>query len=184
MGRGGDRARFDVHPVVFWTSAGIIVAILVLSVLATDQVGSFFRWVQGGIVERFGWFYILSMTGFLGFTLWLMLSRFGHIKLGADDSEPEFSRPTWFAMLFSAGMGIGLLFFSVAEPIMHYANPPSGEGNNLAAAREAMGLTFLIRQYHETLIVGAIEPAMPDEVENMPRTATHRALQVSPSLAL
>lgn len=141
MGSKG-KARFDVHPVVFWTSAAIILAILVLSVLATDAVGDFFQWLQGGIVYRFGWFYILSMTGFLGFAFWLMFSRFGNIKLGPDDSEPDFSMLSWFAMLFSAGMGIGLLFFSVAEPIMHYTDPPSGPGNDLQAAGQAMGLTF------------------------------------------
>ncbi len=134
--------RFDVHPVVFWSSTVIILTIVVVSMLATREVGSFFQWVQQGIVQRFGWFYILSMTGFLGFALWLMASRFGSIKLGPDDSEPEFGRPTWFAMLFSAGMGIGLLFFSVAEPIMHYTDPPSGGGGDLESARAAMGLTF------------------------------------------
>lgn len=136
------RARFDVHPVVFWTSAGIIFALLAFSVLATDAVGSFFEAVQEGIVERFGWLYVLSMTGFLVFAIWLMFSRFGALRLGPDDSKPEFSRPTWFAMLFSAGMGIGLLFFSVAEPIMHFGAPPTGEPRSLEAARGAMGLTF------------------------------------------
>lgn len=136
------RPRLDVHPVVFWGSTAIIVLILVLSIVATDSVGSFFGAVQRGIVEKLGWLYVLSMTGFLVFAVWLMCSRFGAIRLGPDDSRPEFSTPTWFAMLFSAGMGIGLLFFSVAEPIMHYGAPPTGEGHSLAAARNAMGLTF------------------------------------------
>lgn len=132
----------DVHPVVFWTSASLIFAILFLSVIATRLVGSFFSHLQEMIVAEFGWLYVLSMTGFLVFAIWLMQSRFGAIRLGPDDSRPEFSRPTWFAMLFSAGMGIGLLFFSVAEPIMHYGSPPVGEAESLAAARNAMGLTF------------------------------------------
>ena len=136
------KPRFDVHPVVFWTSAVLIFAVLILALVATKSVDSFFGRVQGAIVARLGWLYVLSMTGFLVFVVWLMTSRFGAIRLGHDDERPEFSRATWFAMLFSAGMGIGLLFFSVAEPILHYGSPPTGQGHNLAAAREAMGLTL------------------------------------------
>jgi choline/glycine/proline betaine transport protein len=135
-------SRFDVHPIVFWVSASLVFALLVLAVVATDAVGEFFGAVQGAIVDRFGWFYILSMTGFLVFAVWLMLSRFGKIRLGPDDAKPDFSLPTWFAMLFSAGMGIGLLFFSVAEPIMHFSSPPVGRAGSSDAARNAMGLTF------------------------------------------
>src|SRR3546814_16419523 len=71
-----------------------------------------------------------------------MLSRYGDVKLGPDDSEPDYSYLSWFAMLFSAGMGIGLLFFGVAEPIQHYALPPVGEGRTIESARQAMVLTF------------------------------------------
>ena len=139
---GRDRPKFDVHPVVFWTSAATILLILVLAAIDTEAVGSFFEAVQQTIVDKLGWLYSLSTTGFLVFVIWLMLSRYGTIRLGPDDSEPEFSRPTWFAMLFSAGMGIGLVFFSVAEPITHWSSPPIGQGGDLAAARTAMGLTF------------------------------------------
>ena len=88
------------------------------------------------------WFYIASVAGFLVFALFLMLSRYGDVKLGPDDSEPDYSYLSWFAMLFSAGMGIGLMFFGVAEPIYHYTAPPVGEGNTVAAARQAMIITF------------------------------------------
>lgn len=143
LGHGRDSGRrLAVQPVVFWTSSLLIFAILAVSVVATDQVAGFFGAVQATIVKKLGWFYVLSMTGFLVFVLWLLQSRFGDIRLGADDEQPEFSRPTWFAMLFSAGMGIGLLFFSVAEPIMHYGSPPRGDGHSLEAARNAMGLTL------------------------------------------
>jgi choline/glycine/proline betaine transport protein len=136
------KPRFQSQPFVFWTSAGIILASLVISVIATESVGGFFESLQRSIVDTFGWFYVVSMTGFLIFVIYLMQSRFSNIRLGPDDSKPEFSTPTWFAMLFSAGMGIGLLFFSVAEPIMHYGAPPNGKGQTLEAARQAMGLTF------------------------------------------
>jgi len=132
----------DVNPVVFWTSAGLILAVVALTVVATEAMGTFFGAVQREIVDKLGWFYVLTMTGFVVFAVWLMLSRYGSIRLGPDDSKPDFGRPTWFAMLFSAGMGIGLLFYSVAEPIMHFGAPPSGPANTPEAARAAMGLTF------------------------------------------
>ncbi len=136
------RPKFDVHPVVFGASTAIIVALLVGAVAASEALEGFFTKLQGNIVEHFGWLYVLSMTGFLIFAVWLLMSRFGSIRLGPDDSRPEFNRATWFAMLFSAGMGIGLLFFSVAEPVMHFDSPPTGEAGSLEAARHAMGLTF------------------------------------------
>jgi len=120
----------------------LILGILGVSVVATDTVGGFFAHVQKAIVTHMGWFYVISMTGFLVFAVWLLFSRFGKIRLGPDDSRPDFSTPTWFAMLFSAGMGIGLIFFSVAEPILHYGSPPTGPGETLVAARNSMGLTF------------------------------------------
>jgi choline/glycine/proline betaine transport protein len=101
-----------------------------------------FSQIQAYIVHSFGWFYLLAVAAFLLFCVGIALSSYGHIKLGPDHSEPEFSYLSWFAMLFSAGMGIGLLFFGVAEPVMHFSNPPVGEGNTVAAAREAMSITF------------------------------------------
>ena len=134
--------KFDMHPVVFWTSLVIIATVLAFSLIATESAEHFFSALQGHIARTFGGFYLLSMSAFLLFALFLLCSRFGTIRLGADDAQPEFALPTWFAMLFSAGMGIGLLFYSVAEPIMHFSSPPSGEGGSAEAARYAMGLTF------------------------------------------
>ncbi len=132
----------DVNPYVFWGANIIIFSMVAAATLATKDVGAIFESIQGGVVDRFGWFYILAMTGFLGFAIWLIFSPHGDLRLGDDDSRPEFSTPSWFAMLFSAGMGIGLLFFGVAEPIEHYLNPPAGRPASLGSAREAMGLTF------------------------------------------
>jgi glycine betaine transporter len=86
------------------------------------------------------WFYMASVTAFLLLALWLAFSKYGKRKLGADDEEPEFSTISWLAMLFSAGMGAGLLFWAVAEPMSHFANPPLGEANTPQAARQAMVL--------------------------------------------
>ena len=88
------------------------------------------------------WMYVLAVGTFLFFAVWLIVSRKGDIRLGPDHSSPEFSNLSWFAMLFSAGMGIGLLFFGVAEPIMHFSSPPIGEAMTVESAREAMKITF------------------------------------------
>lgn len=136
------RPRMQVNPPVFYISAGLILVFALFSGLFPSRAGSVFDALQAGIVRDFGWFYILAVAIFLIFVLFLMMSRYGDVKLGPDDSEPEYSYLSWFAMLFSAGMGIGLLFFGVAEPIQHYALPPTGEGRTIESAREAMVLTF------------------------------------------
>ncbi|AAQ61962.1 glycine betaine uptake BCCT transporter [Chromobacterium violaceum] len=95
-------------------------------------------------ISRFGWFYLLSVFGFLLFALYLAFGRFGHIRLGKEDEEPEFSRLSWFSMLFSAGMGIGLVFWGVAEPLSHFATPASAATapESAEAARLAMRHAF------------------------------------------
>ncbi|MEN3030736.1 glycine betaine uptake BCCT transporter [Chromobacterium amazonense] len=95
-------------------------------------------------ISRFGWFYLMSVFGFLVFALYLAFGRFGHIRLGKEDDEPEFSRMSWFSMLFSAGMGIGLVFWGVAEPLSHFATPASASTapESAEAARLAMRHVF------------------------------------------
>ncbi len=134
--------RIVVNPPVFFTSAILILLFALFAAVYSEQAGAIFGSVQAWVVDTFGWFYIAAVAGFLIFVLFLMISRFGDIKLGPDESEPDYSYISWFAMLFSAGMGIGLVFFGVAEPIQHYSNPPVTEGGTLDAAREAMVLTF------------------------------------------
>jgi choline/glycine/proline betaine transport protein len=134
--------KAEINPPVFFVSAGLILAFALFGALAPETANRVFTTVQALIVADFGWFYIAAVAGFLIFAIVLMFSRYGDVKLGPDDSEPDYSYLSWFAMLFSAGMGIGLIFFGVAEPIQHYASPPVGEGKTIAAAREAMVLTF------------------------------------------
>ena len=131
-----------VNPYVFWPAAALIFLFVLAGALFSGPMGTAFGHVQGFIVEGFGWFYILAVAFFLLFVLWLPFSRFAHVRLGKDDDRPEFSYFTWFAMLFSAGMGIGLVFYGVAEPIMHFGNPPRGTARGVDAAREAMNITF------------------------------------------
>ncbi|MBB5710018.1 BCCT family transporter [Sphingomonas xinjiangensis] len=132
----------EINPPVFFISAGLILAFALFGALAPNLASRVFAAVQALIVADFGWFYIAAVAGFLVFVLFLMFSRYGDVKLGPDDSEPDYSYLSWFAMLFSAGMGIGLIFFGVAEPIQHYALPPVGEGRTIESARQAMVLTF------------------------------------------
>lgn len=138
----GAHKRMQVNPPVFFVSAALILAFALFGALFPRRAGQLFDTLQAGIVRDFGWFFIAVVAAFLIFVIFLMLSRYGDVKLGPDDSEPEYSYLSWFAMLFSAGMGIGLLFFGVAEPIQHYALPPVGEGRTIDSARQAMVLTF------------------------------------------
>src|SRR5690606_4747694 len=90
----------------------------------------------------FGWFYVLAVVSFLVFVLWLMFSAHGAVRLGKNDDRPDYGFTTWFAMLFSAGMGIGLIFYSVAEPMSHFADPPRALPESADAASDAMVITF------------------------------------------
>lgn len=138
-----DSARIQVNPPVFYTSAGLILAFAAFGALFAEPAAAVFARVQAYIIADFGWFYVATVAGFLLFVIYLMISRHGDVKLGPDESEPDYSYLSWFAMLFSAGMGIGLVFFGVAEPIQHYAAPPVGEARTVESARQAMVLTFL-----------------------------------------
>jgi len=138
----GKKSWIQYNPPVFIFSAALTVVFLLLAVVAPEQTESLFASVQGWIIETAGWFYILMVACFLIFVIYLAASQAGQIKLGPDHSEPDYSYLSWFAMLFSAGMGIGLMFFGVAEPVMHYVSPPTGEGETVQAARDAMRITF------------------------------------------
>ncbi len=127
---------------VFFTSAGLISAVCLFGAVFTEETNTVFNAVQSWLITNVGWFYMGAVATFFIFVLYLAFSRFANIKLGPDDSEPDYTYLSWFAMLFSAGMGIGLLFFGVAEPITHFMTPPLGEGGDVEAARNAMQITF------------------------------------------
>ncbi len=110
--------------------------------MAPESAGGFFQTIQNTIITYASWYYVLVVAVILVTVTAVTFSRFGDIKLGPDHSEPDYSFLSWFAMLFSAGMGIGLMFFGVAEPVMHFLNPPLGDGGTPAAAAQAMELTF------------------------------------------
>ena len=137
-----DTSRFEVNGPVFYTSAVLILAVVAFGAVFTPTAESIFSSVQSAITTYTGWFYTLAVGLFLLFAIGIAASPYGRIKLGPDDSEPDYSYTSWFAMLFSAGMGIGLLFYSVAEPVLHFLSPPGGGGETVEAARQSMQITF------------------------------------------
>ncbi|HSL01366.1 MAG TPA: BCCT family transporter [Rubrobacteraceae bacterium] len=134
--------RRHTNPPVFITSAVVILVFLAAGVFFTAQTEAAAGALQGFISTYFGWFYVIGVSFFLIFVVGLLFTRYGRIRLGSDESRPEYGNVAWFAMLFTAGMGIGLVYFGVAEPVAHFNSPPVGEGGTDQAAREAMNLTF------------------------------------------
>lgn len=116
---------YQENSVFVWTlliAIGVIVYGAVYSSTLGEISGVAMQWVS----TNFGWFYILSVVAFIGFCLWISLSKYGKVKLGKDSEKPEFSDFSWYAMLFCGSTGIGLVFWSIAEPLSHYAVPPVG----------------------------------------------------------
>lgn len=132
----------SINPPVFYSAAVLILFLVGLAIFAPTFTQQLFGDTQAWILSHVSWFYILTVAIILLSTVFLAISRYGDIKLGPDHSTPDFKNFTWFAMLFSTGMGIGLMFFGVAEPVMHFLSPPVGEGGTVDAARNAMSITF------------------------------------------
>jgi choline/glycine/proline betaine transport protein len=131
-----------LNPTVTVVSVAIVMAFVLLCALKGDQAAAVFKTASDAILENFKWFYLAVVSGLLGVLLILAFSRFGTLKLGRENDKPEFSFGAWISMLFSAGMGIGLIFWSVAEPVLHYANNPFSPGLTNEAATVAMRLTL------------------------------------------
>ncbi len=127
---------------VFWGASGVVSAMLVTTLLMPGTADHAFKAAQSWTIDTFGWFYIASVAIFLVVVLALGFGPAGKLKLGPDDAEPDFPYVSWLAMLFAAGMGIGLMYFAVAEPIQHYIAPPDVKPGTILAAREAMAITF------------------------------------------
>lgn len=137
--------------------AVIVIFLLVVGTISNPKLmGEVFSSTLTYITNDFGWFYMLAVALFLIFIVSIALSGWGDIKLGPNHSEPEYSFSSWFAMLFSAGYGIALLFFGVAEPILHYAEPPSGEAQTVEAAKQAMQIAYFHWGFHIWAIYGLV----------------------------
>ena len=132
----------SLNPVVFFVSATIIAIVALAAIFAPKIVNDAFSTAVTWTSRWFGSFYILLITAALIFILALAFSRFGRIRLGPDNSTPDFSTFAWTAMLFAAGIGTEILFFAVAEPVDQYMHPPTGDGQTIQAARDAIVLSL------------------------------------------
>ncbi|MGO2414491.1 MULTISPECIES: choline BCCT transporter BetT [Cobetia] len=131
-----------INPTVFYGSIIGILGFLAFAMLFTEQAD---KWIGSALVwtiDTFGWFYMLAIVAYLVFGVLIACSRFGRIRLGPDDSRPEFSLMSWAAMLFAAGIGIDILFYCIAEPLSHYVAPVTGDPMTQVAIRNAMVETF------------------------------------------
>ncbi len=165
-------SKFQINPPVFFSSALLTLALVFYTIVFNDSAHAVFSATLAWISAQLGWFYVLSVAGFLVFIAIIALSRYGNVKLGTEHSKPEFTNLSWFAMLFSAGMGIGLMFFGVAEPVMHYVSPPVGDPETAEAARQAMRITFFHWGVHAWAIYAIVAMSLAYFAfrHNMPMT--------------
>ncbi|MFJ4682139.1 BCCT family transporter [Streptomyces sp. NPDC088789] len=140
--------------VVFGVTAALTLAFVVWGAVATDTLESVSSTLLDGLMKNGGWAFMLAASGFVVFALWLAISRYGRIRLGAEDEAPEFRTVSWVAMMFSAGMGIGLMFYGVSEPLAHYLTPPPGTG--AGDSGERMETAMATTLFHWTLHPWAI----------------------------
>ncbi|MFT4723829.1 MAG: choline/glycine/proline betaine transport protein, partial [Colwellia sp.] len=134
--------KSQLNKKVFGSASAIIIALLVYTAALPQQAQSLFTLIQTSIIENGSWFYVLTVAFIFFFVIFLGVSRYGDIRLGPDHSTPDYTLVSWLSMLFAAGMGIGLMFFGVAEPLMHYLSPPTAETGTVEAVQEAMKMTF------------------------------------------
>ncbi len=130
--------------IVFGTAFGLVLAFVLWGMIGTESLASGVNTAFASIIDNTGWMFVLTSTAFVALAAVLAISRYGRIRLGQDDDRPEFSTGSWVAMLFAAGMGIGLVFWGVAEPLYHLAGPPLGlvEPDTTEAAR--LGLQYTV----------------------------------------
>ncbi|NVK57839.1 MAG: choline BCCT transporter BetT [Alteromonadaceae bacterium] len=141
---------------VFLSASIAIIVLLLFAVIMPGTAESLFSSMQSSVVDNGSWFYVLTVAAILLFVIYIGFSSYGDIRLGPDHSKPEFSLITWLSMLFAAGMGIGLMFFGVAEPLMHFMTPPTAEANTVEAVREAMRMTFFHWGLHAWAIYAVV----------------------------
>ena len=132
-----------VNKPVFITSSVLIVGFIIFGSLFSETAAALFSFLQAFIAEKFRWLFIILFNMALVFCIYLTASRYGDIRLGKQTERPQYSLFSWIAMLFSAGIGIGLVYWGTAEPLYHFMAPPLGEAETLESAKQAMNLSFL-----------------------------------------
>lgn len=155
------KTPFIPAPRVFWPALIVIVALVAVAMIAPEGTSKVFGDMQTAVVDGLAPYYMLVVGAFVVFAIWMGLSRYGNITLGKDDEKPEFGLLSWFAMLFAAGMGIGLVFWGAAEPLTFFVNPKPGvTGDEADLARAAMGQTFMHWGLHAWAIYAVVGLAM------------------------
>ncbi|MDO5619104.1 BCCT family transporter [Kocuria sp.] len=168
--------KFGVAPRVFWPAMIVILSVGLVGVLAPDFTGEVFETTQSWIVSNLGWYYMLIIGGFVAFTVVLGFSRLGNIRLGRDDEEPEFGVLSWFSMLFAAGMGIGLVFYGVGEPLTYatVSPKPGWVGDEAQMQGLAMAQTFVHWGLHPWSIYAVIGLALAYAIHRRGRPVSIR----------
>ncbi len=152
----------SLDKVVFFISAALMLAFVAWGIGAPTSLGAASSSGLDWVVTNAGWLFSLAATGFVFYVLWLAISPYGRIPLGRDGEEPEFSTVSWIAMMFSAGMGIGLMFYGAAEPLAHFVTPPpgTGEAGNVNAVQTAMATTLFHWGLHPWAIYAVVGVAI------------------------
>lgn len=141
--------------------AGFIFLVVAWGIVAPVSMAATFNLLLAALTRNFGWFYLWVVLGLVLFAAYVAFSRYGNVKLRAEDDEPEFSVGSWFAMLFAAGMGIGLVFWGVAEPVSHYGTPPPGvDAGTPEAANTAMRYVFFHWGMHPWAVYSVVALAI------------------------
>ena len=175
--RNIQRWGLDMHNPVFFTSSGFIIILLILTLVYQEQAASAFGAVQTFVSDKFGWFLIVTVNILLVYSVFLAFGRFSKIRIGGQDARPEFSTLSWFAMLFSAGMGIGVIYWSVAEPITHFSNTPFlAQSGTEDAAQVGMVTAFLHWGFHAWAIYAVVGLALAFFAYNWGLPLTVRSL--------
>lgn len=170
-----DRIRGSIRPTVFWPALVFLAVVVTVSIAFPDRTGAALTAAQDTVIGSFGWYYTLIVTGFVVFSVWVGVGRFGDIRLGPDDEEAEYGFLTWFSMLFAAGMGIGLVFWGAAEPLTFYTDPKPGvEGTDSELAHQAMDQTFLHWGFHAWAIYVVVGLALAYAIHRKGRSVSLR----------
>jgi choline/carnitine/betaine transport len=166
------RGEGRLDKAVFGVAAAVALAFVAWGVISTDSLSTASTEALGWTVHNMGWLFVLVASSFVVFVIWLAAGKYGRIPLGRDDEEPEFRTSSWIAMMFSAGMGIGLVFWGVAEPLAHLITPPpgTGEAGNDAAVQTAMATTLFHWTLHPWAIYAVVGLAVAYGVYRRGRT--------------
>lgn len=144
MKKLAQRLGLKTDPQIFFSAAGLMVIFLILVLLFQEEVSNIFSTSRLWVVTNLGWFFVLGVSAWLIFLIWVAVSKYGKVRLGKDGDKPQYSNLSWFAMLFAGGIGTVLMFWGVAEPISHFATPPRPDvvPFSAEAAEDAMGFAI------------------------------------------